>query len=434
MRRREALEAMAVGAITTTAGCITSSPNTPPPSAWEYDISDVLAVEGTETRTIIAAERELVGLTRDDGDVSWQHSDMSIAGLERDENSYYAYGSGGILAVDPRNGKKQWDIGGSYQWLYPAESTIVCYASNGRETRGLDPETGETVWTWEGDMIYTYTPTFGLVPGDEYRGFNLEEGSVTWTFNEGDDQTPVTVADGVIVFWVRAESTAALVALDQATGTEQWRFEVTDDRYGDGGVIDGTLYASIDGGTDPTRLHAIDIESGRNRWSTTIETGFDVSRVTPDIDIGGTVIATAPPNDPLPGTCAIDRTTGTIEWCKRDHELITTTDDYVVLEGNGGDFVGLEPDGSAAWEGGMQAVPRVGSPASDGLVYTPPEIVTFGDSFVAAFTGTNAVESWDATAGTRRWRKSLESTVDALFAANDDLYIVADGTLSAVDR
>ncbi len=208
MRRREALEAMTAGAITTTAGCVTSFLHTPPSSAWEYDISDVLAIESTEARTIIAAERELLGLTRDDGDVSWRHSGTSIAGLERDENSYYAYGSGGILAVDPRNGEKRWHVGGSYQRLYPAESTIVCYASNGRETVGLDPETGETVWTWKGNMIYTYTPTFGLVPGDEYRGFNLEEGSVTWTFKEGDDRTPVTVADGLIVLWVRAESTA----------------------------------------------------------------------------------------------------------------------------------------------------------------------------------------------------------------------------------
>lgn len=435
MRRREALETMAAVAGATTAGCVSAQSllRTPPSIAWKYDVSDVRAIERTEARTIVAADRELVGLARD-GDVSWRHAGDSIAGLERDESGYYAYGSEGVLAVDPRSGEKRWRVDGSYRWLYPAESTLVCYASNGRETVGLEPKTGETLWTWEGNMLYTYTPTFGLVPGDEYRGFDLEEGSVAWTFEEGDDRTPIAVADGLIVLWVRTASTAALVALDQDTGTERWRFEVTDDRYGDGGVIDGTLYASVYGGTAPTRLHAIDVESGRHRWSTTIDPGFDVSRVTPDVGVDGTVIATASPNDPLPGTCVIDRTTGTIEWSKRDHELITTTDDCVVLEADGGNFVGLEPDGSVAWEGRMKVVPRVGSPVSDGLVYTPPEIVTFEDTFVAAFTGTNAVESWDATTGTRRWRRSLEETVDGLFAAGDDLYIAADGTLAAVHR
>ncbi len=115
--------------------------------------------------------------------------------------------------------------GGSYQRLFRADDAVVCYASNGRETVGFDPETGDERWRWEGNMIYTYSPSFGLVPGDGYRAFDLSEGTVEWSFRDGDRHTPIAVVDDVVVLSVEPDRSEhrSVVALDRETGASDGR-------------------------------------------------------------------------------------------------------------------------------------------------------------------------------------------------------------------
>lgn len=434
MRRRDVLETVVGGTTAMAAGCVSlrSVPDASPSIAWEYDVPNVQTVEADGTHAVVATERELVALARSDGTVAWRHRDESLTHLDRDEHRYYAYGPGGVVALDRSNGDVRWRVDGSYQRLHPAASAVVCYTSSGRETVGFDPATGDRLWTWEGNMIYTYGPTFGLVPGSEYRGFDLNEGTVEWTFRDGDGQTLVAVADGRVVVMVYDDSGSTLVALDRDSGAERWRYDVSGGPYSSGSVIDGTVYVSVYDETPPARLHAIDLESGRHRWTTTVRPDFDVSSVTPVSRVGETVIVDVSPSDPLSSTCGVDIETGTIEWIERDREVVTTDDDRIVLEADGGDFFGVRPDGSIDWEGGMEVVVQYGSTISDEAVYWPPEIVTLEESFVAAFAGSNGLEAWDITTGTRHWRHTFEETIDSVFSTHGDAYVATDGTLFAV--
>ncbi|MEY7850752.1 PQQ-binding-like beta-propeller repeat protein [Natrarchaeobius sp. A-rgal3] len=446
MRRRGFLESMTAAGVGLTAGCLDADSIDEdldvgfffadgPTIAWEHAGSeDVVALETTPDRTVVATERQLLALSRADGDPAWGHDLRGISALVSDDSRWYVYGNGGVLAVDRSSGDELWRVGGSYQRLFRADSAVVCYRSNGRETIGFDPETGDKRWTWEGTMVHTYTPEFGLVPGDGYRGFDLNQGTVEWSYRDGDRHVPVDVTDGTVVLSVRPLGAASrsLVALDRETGTETWRFGDVDARSWAGGVIDGTLYAAAAPENGSKRLSAIDLESGRDRWTVTLDEAFDIGTTSPETVVGDTVIVSTPWGQGLPTTCAVDRSTGTLEWTREDHGLVSVSGDELVFTNDDGEFLGIRPDGSLAWEGNMRVVPRVSSPATGELVYTPPEIVTFEDAFAAAFVGTNGLELWGETRGRRRWRHQFEGTIDGLFAGGDDLYTLVDGTLVSI--
>lgn len=432
MNRRTMLQSVGAGAAVLGAGCtgvLETLTDVTPSVEWEYGVSDVNAIERDGELAIVASDRELAGLARETGEVDWRLRTVAANELARDEARYYAFGSRGIDAVD-RTGERLWAVDGAYQSLHRGRDALVCYASNGQETHGFDPVTGTELWSWEGNMIYTYSPTFGLIPGDVYRGFDLNEGSVAWTYGDGSDPSRIAVTDERVVFSLR-DADRSLAAVDVHSGSERWRSDIGEDRYCSGDVIAGVLYASFYGNEEPTALYSIDLESGRERWETSVDSERSATAAA---TVDDRLLVTIGPRNPFPDVYALDRATGSVEWTMTDHELVAVRDSLLVLEADGGEFVGVEPDGSVDWEQGMRMVPRVSSPVTDEFVYTPPLRVREGSSLIAAFAGTNAIEHVDVETGARRWRLLLEDrrVVRDLFLAGGDLYVTTDEGLLAI--
>ncbi|MFC7229713.1 Ig-like domain-containing protein [Salinirubellus salinus] len=171
----------------------------------------------------------------------------------------------------------------------------------------LDAATGTPVWSYSNaefrlqDSYRTYAAGEGYVfvtamdeietatYEDELHVFDAATGSLAWTTDSlglgvDQDETPV-VTDG-LVFVVDESTNAAgepaeeLVALDVATGAEQWRFTPSSvqNYYGGGddgwrlrkpAVHDGTLYVrqTAYSDRDANRLHRLDAATGTPNWN-----------------------------------------------------------------------------------------------------------------------------------------------------------------------
>ncbi|WP_175416332.1 PQQ-binding-like beta-propeller repeat protein [Natrinema versiforme] len=410
-----------------------------PSVAWRYDAPDIQAIDGDETQTVIATEREIVGLDRANGEVAWRHRVGSITGLERDESGYYGHGDGGVVAIDRSSGAKRWQVDERYTSLHRAESALVCYDFDDRKTVGFDPETGDRLWTWDGGAVDAYTATFGIVTDEEYRGVDLNDGTTEWRFRAGQGSLVEAVADENIVLSIPDDSSGEFLALVDG-GTEQWRFEAPAVRSWDCGVIDGTVYAATKTETEPRRLHAIDFESGRERWSTELDSEFDISEVEPVAAVDEAVLVSTPWTtgnltgwkQRLPTTAWIDRSTGTVDWTESGRGVVTTTSELIVLAHGDGTFVGRRPDGTVAWEDGLSVTVQSKSHSADEFVYAPLEVLALEDAFVAASAGSNRVEKWDSNTGTQRWALSLEAAIDTLLEVDGDVYALAEGAIAAI--
>lgn len=233
-----------------------------------------------------------------------------------------------------------------------------------------------------------------------------------------------------MAFEVRDDSSSSLVALDRATGDEWWRVDAPPDTYWEGAAITGTVYACNYDPEGTSRVLAVD-EDGRTRWDGELGGPLAGAKLAPRITVGESVLWDVAPAEPLPSTVAVNRSTGTLDWKLENHGIVTILDDLVVLQDESGDFTGIRPDGTEVWTGGMQAVPRFSIAGSD-PVYRPPEIVTSGEYFYAAYTSMTALEAWNAKWGSRSWRLTFDDTVDALYVVDDEIYVSTGGSLVAL--
>jgi outer membrane protein assembly factor BamB len=124
------------------------------------------------------------------------------------------------------------------------------------------------------------------------------------------------VSEGVLVVALEQRSTAtsAVVGIDAETGKERWRFTTLPAGAGatPPSVADGVVYA----GAADSQVHALDLRSGAERWSTRTESTFVVP---PPVFTSQQVSAVA--GDPIVADVAhlerLDAATGRERWTFR---------------------------------------------------------------------------------------------------------------------
>ncbi|MGB8861182.1 MAG: PQQ-binding-like beta-propeller repeat protein [Ilumatobacteraceae bacterium] len=179
-------------------------------------------------------------------------------------------GGRSLVALDTRTGEEQWrtDLGQAFARFpsgpFPGDEVAVVVleglGSDTAEIIGLDPATGETIWTTSGtNGGYATNDDVVVGGGSVTTAFDRATGEQRWSvavqggFSGGFPSSPVISDDMVFI---------ATVALDLQSGEERWRTAGSPPGV-PGGVEDGILVWS--GQDDPTS--GVDVATGEILWT-----------------------------------------------------------------------------------------------------------------------------------------------------------------------
>jgi outer membrane protein assembly factor BamB len=220
----------------------------------------------------------------------------------------------------------RWDRYGS---SVVADSRRLYYASRDGRLYAIDIATGSEAWHVAADDLMTATPAIyrdSILFADfagKVRAVNANDGKLRWTY---EAKLPVAgdlvVADDRVLVGSR---TYELIALDAATGREQWKHYYWFSWIESPPVVrDGVVYT---GSSDATQVFAIDLADGRLRWKTPVP-GWAWSRtaVSDDLVVTGTAGVGEYPGARSGSLVALDRRTGALRWLYLDppsQEIVT---------------------------------------------------------------------------------------------------------------
>ncbi len=206
-------------------------------------------------------------------------SALAAAGAGGDGTRQSPPGNGGAHARDPEP-TLLWHVSGKGRGRPAVDGSIAYFLSRHHEVVAIEATTGEERWR-------NHTGE----PGDTTLGSLV-----------------VRTADLVVA------GDYNVIAFDGNSGAMRWRFE-PDDGYGPGYYVGSAAGDLLFTGSPAGRLYAIDIRTGRARWSALVDGGGKSTVFQPvtdgEIVVAGYTIFTAPN---VGGVVAIDAASGHIRW------------------------------------------------------------------------------------------------------------------------
>ncbi len=214
--------------------------------------------------------------------------------------------------------KTRWDRYGS---SVVADKKSLYVASRDKNLYALDLATGRERWRVAAGDIMTATPAlhgdtviFAAFDG-KVRAVSARDGAPRWTHDAklaipGD---VVVAGDRVLV----ASRSYDLIALDAATGREQWKRYYWFSWVESPPVVrDGVVYT---GSSDAKHVYALDLDDGSLRWKTAVP-GWAWSRTAIDARslVAGTVGGGNYPGAPAGALMALDRASGAVRWIHQE--------------------------------------------------------------------------------------------------------------------
>ncbi len=239
--------------------------------------------------------------------------------------------------IAPSQENSRWDRYGS---SVVADATRVYIASRDKHLYALDRKTGKEIWKVAADDMMTATPALyrDVVVFADFSGkvhaVNVADGAQRWIYDAllpvaGD----IVIANDRVLVGSR---TYELIALDAATGKEQWKHYYWFSWIESPPVVrDGVIYT---GSSDATHVYAIELATGKLRWKTPVP-GWAWSRpaVNEDLVIVGTAGVGAYPGSRSGSLVALDRKTGAVRW------LYIDPPDQTIVDANKGWGFGASP-------------------------------------------------------------------------------------------
>jgi eukaryotic-like serine/threonine-protein kinase len=217
--------------------------------------------------------------------------DGGIAGPVVQEGTVVALAGDKVVALSVDDGAVLWEMTREPGPAGPAaiEGDVVVFAEGtGREGAvvAVGFEDGQEHW-----RVETRSPVAGGVTVSDGVGFfgardgtvraiDLESGDERWTFDaSGRVETAPAVGDGLVVVVAESFKTgrATAYALQESTGDEEWSFSPNGVALGASPVAVGNGLAVF--GLGDLNVHAIELDSGRERWSTRSRAPFSARMV-----------------------------------------------------------------------------------------------------------------------------------------------------------
>lgn len=274
-------------------------------------------------------QRVFAPLAAADGAVYLTYGDGPMAGLAP---TYWA--SSFVEAISARDGSRRWrtTVSGTPSLFTVAGGTLYFASAQpdalGGSLAALDASTGATRWTTaiglpsDGetgmfapivangivylDTVFDSSPTVYVYTLNAY---SAADGHLLWQYPVTGGESPPLVMGGLVLFtWsgsTRSTSypnatygPAGVIALDAATGTVRWRYELRGEPSGSL-VLGDTAYVSVTNTGDPTQsgIVALRLPDGRFLWHVHAGQPADVELFTRPI-ASGNLLATFSNHDP----------------------------------------------------------------------------------------------------------------------------------------
>lgn len=187
-----------------------------------------------------------------------------------------AVGGPSLVALDTQTGSERWrtDLGPGFLRVpsgrFPGDEVavvVVAVDGDNSDIVGLDPATGQTLWTASGTNGGYATDADVVVGGwSTTEAFDRATGEPRWSVaQQGGYGNPV-IADDLVVI----STDSGAVALDLETGGEEWRTARQLPGV-PGGVVDGIL---VWGGQDDP-VSGVDLATGEVLWTQPGHTTYD---------------------------------------------------------------------------------------------------------------------------------------------------------------
>ncbi len=307
---------------------------------------------------------------------------------------------------------------------------------------------GRLLWQIDGPGIGTPAVDAATVyfPGEDHEVIAVarETGAVRWRARTRAPGSYTNGKNTVIVGDVVAFSDATVWGFDRATGELRWA--AVDGPYGAGyGYLatDGTtLYAA----TDSAYVYAIDPQTGRARWTTSVTSPPSTRAFNPVVADGVVFVGLTTYGFPdTGGLAALDAATGDVRWFQPFKPerpdmpagctgLAVTFGDLVIASGLDGGIRALDrTTGAVRW---TQPRPTVSDPRALPNTYGDLRLLTISGSVLIASSVTGYVLAYDAATGQERWRSNTKfgSAVHPLYNDGSLAYVVhLGGQLAAMD-
>ena len=393
---------------------------------------------------VYADNREYVmAYDADDGTERWSYDGSDYFG----GSSAYADGtlfciteSGNPFALDAATGTRLWhssEVGGQSSSLSVADGVLYLINDGVFATKdeigafGLDAKTGDVLWRYQPRDVshYAYQPASPTIAdGTLYVGDDMgyvyalaptAPDATNWRFEtkatltwESDPIRKAHMSPAAGEGTVYSKTAGDVVAIDEESGTERWRFE------GDAEIelapvfTDGTVFVASE-----TELYALDGRAGTVQWKRSFEDRIDAMTGTED----GTVYVAADEQ-----VFALDAETGEQEWVAPGEQCsllrwpetdLVVTDDDVLYAGYDHLYAIDRTDGTVRW-----SVHH----SFDG----PSLAVGGGTAYVGTDTSDDEpdnVLAFDVEDGSKLWSTQMtELPIDGIAADDDSLYVTLE--------
>ncbi len=265
------------------------------------------------------------------GQIKWSfQTDASFYGapLVADGAVYTGNVSHSAVAVDLKTGQQKWAVqmGGDVEGSPAISGTTVLVTAENKYLYALDADTGKPLWKTKVEMPPSNTTpqlsepvsasglvVFGSADG-MLRAFDVATGQQRWTLMAGAKDVPphARLSDGVVVF---ASYSQYVGAVNASTGQLLWRKDLSAEFDGLPCIDAGVAYFRTD-----STLSALDLKTGKQRWSAEIEAwGGKEEMVLPSPAAGDGIVCFPGAGNSL---VALDAATGKQIWTFQAQEPI----------------------------------------------------------------------------------------------------------------